>query len=1097
MTYFEEQLHQKTKDTNSDILYSYWGSEKGTISEKLKYMINLFPHYSLHDETHSYTILNNIQKLIGKEGIDSLSSIDIWLILLSSFYHDIGMFATADELQEAILEGDFLEFFDDLAHSQKEKLHPYTKNYTIKDDKLVRKDGTKVSLESEDIKYILAEYFRKQHSQRSKEKILEHSKKYTTKIPDRVFEMLGKICDSHMQDFSYVLSLPYSQMGIDTDSMHPRFVACLLRLGDLLDLDNNRFSDILLSTIHTIPQDTLLHISKHKSIKEFDISDELSIVSVCEKYEEAKIMQDWFDYIEYEIRDQKLNWNTIIPSTKIKELPTIKELKVVLKGYKYIEKNERPKFSIDHATVLQMLRGDNIYKSKYQALREILQNSVDSTLQRVWLENKETIDGFEGIDYKSFYELSKSYPIQISIDIDEEKNIFTLHIKDNGIGISMEDLKYLSTASSSEQNKRKQRVIRKMPKWISPSGNFGIGFQSIFMLTDKIEIKTKSYYTPSTLDITLHDPSGKKDGAIYIKEIANSHHTKPYLQMSLTQELGDWHIDSDYDYFTNDNIEKIYYNIEQIVNEIKKFATHSLVPIEVDGYFSKDEFDSTKQVFAHSTRVVMEDEDDFDVAFDIETDGYYYYKNQKVSRLYSRNEFINYSINLFAHRAKDTLTINRNSFKDEYRIKYIRKIENSVKDKICRLLDNDFEKVVDTQYQKNTKQNREHIRESFALFYDYHKGGTKYREYYNETKVIDSDTTIAEILDANEVVYVDTQYYRDRDGLFDIYNICIDKKDDRLYIYHYRNNSIVDFIITKLKENFKITKDIDYYTKVYSKKESFDIKNLNYNLLLNIHSKRKFLPCKDEYSHLRLKDDSTFTDSYSSDIIENYNTPKMLSPFNYQDTNINDKLLEWVYNNRYNENTTIDEIKDSYERFIDQYKEATMIDESQKEAILVWTNSTNEYRKIKEAQEGNLEDEHYEEISDRLLELFDILPSGASGSIYRGDILEGSGSDDELCNEFLQEHKKGMSKVLAGSMLSWSLDRDIALSVNTTNSKSTGKDTAMVLYTLKNPKSKYINISKYSLFPNENEVVSKPNIKYKIVDIKREKNIIFVELDED
>ena len=51
----------------------------------------LFPHYSLHDESHSITIINNIVRVLDKEKLGKLSAIDIWLILEASYCHDIGM----------------------------------------------------------------------------------------------------------------------------------------------------------------------------------------------------------------------------------------------------------------------------------------------------------------------------------------------------------------------------------------------------------------------------------------------------------------------------------------------------------------------------------------------------------------------------------------------------------------------------------------------------------------------------------------------------------------------------------------------------------------------------------------------------------------------------------------------------------------------------------------------------------------------------------------------------------------------------------------------------------------------------------------------
>ena len=60
MKFIEELLYEKTKDTKSEILFTQWSYDKKIIPKALTSIANLFPHYSLHDESHSITIINNI-----------------------------------------------------------------------------------------------------------------------------------------------------------------------------------------------------------------------------------------------------------------------------------------------------------------------------------------------------------------------------------------------------------------------------------------------------------------------------------------------------------------------------------------------------------------------------------------------------------------------------------------------------------------------------------------------------------------------------------------------------------------------------------------------------------------------------------------------------------------------------------------------------------------------------------------------------------------------------------------------------------------------------------------------------------------------------
>ena len=108
---FEDLLLQKTKDTPKEILYAQWNYDKKLISTALQGISNMFPHYSLHDESHSISILNNVVRIIGTESIENFSAIDIWLLLKAAYYHDIGMVVAGEEINIAISSEKFIGFF--------------------------------------------------------------------------------------------------------------------------------------------------------------------------------------------------------------------------------------------------------------------------------------------------------------------------------------------------------------------------------------------------------------------------------------------------------------------------------------------------------------------------------------------------------------------------------------------------------------------------------------------------------------------------------------------------------------------------------------------------------------------------------------------------------------------------------------------------------------------------------------------------------------------------------------------------------------------------------------------------------------------------
>ncbi len=317
--FLENLLYQKTQGTQSEILFAQWNYDKKIIPVALNSISNLFPHYSLHDESHSITIINNIVRVLGKDKIENLSAIDIWLILEASYCHDIGMVVSYDKIIEALNSNEFLDFFKEIQQNKKNGLYDFSNQFLIENNK-INYNSKELNLEFHDgIKYILAEFFRRKHADRSKEIIISpHEELNLTSprgvIPQRIFKILGDICSCHTKNFDDVMNLSFCEVGIDVEDAHPRFIACLLRIGDLLDLDNNRFSEVMLRTLSKIPIDTLNHKSKHLSIESFRVDNELIEVNAkCKDYETASITQHWFNYLNSEISNQMNKWNTIVP----------------------------------------------------------------------------------------------------------------------------------------------------------------------------------------------------------------------------------------------------------------------------------------------------------------------------------------------------------------------------------------------------------------------------------------------------------------------------------------------------------------------------------------------------------------------------------------------------------------------------------------------------------------------------------------------------------------------------------------------------------------------------------------------------------------
>ncbi|MDR3008218.1 MAG: ATP-binding protein [Sphingobacterium sp.] len=581
--FIEILLEEKSKDKTSFILYNQWIYDKALIPQALNSISSIFPHYSLHNVTHSEAIISNIIKIVGQDNLRCFTETDLWLILESAYSHDLGMIVTSDLIKNVIENGEIQNHLVRIQDDPHHDLHEYSLKLTINNNKIEFISNT-FSLEKSDIfRYILADYFRSTHGSITTKYLTNPSSialdTPRTIIPQRLYDILGKVCEAHSKNFQDLFELPYEEDGIDIDVAHPRLIASLLRLGDLLDIDNGRFSKTELKTLNNVPDSTLHHQQKHMSIKHKSInSKKIELIAECEDKYVALITQDWFSWINEEFTNQTLSWNNISPSEYNFNLPTVDKLDVELKGYEKSGLKHGTRFTVDTPKALELLKGANFYETPLKAIRELLQNSIDSTLLRVWEENRGSIK-----DFKDFLEISKNYPISITLS-SNNRGITHFQIEDNGAGISKEDLKYMVSAGSSSKNIKKINRIKEMPIWMQPAGYFGIGFQSSFLLSNLVKITTKSLFTNDCLNIEFHNPDSKYKGNIYLKsEISNNKRLK--TGSTVTIEIDDSRIFDNLSFKLVDPNLNFNYSFAYfgILEEIRNIAQFSFFPIKVNG----------------------------------------------------------------------------------------------------------------------------------------------------------------------------------------------------------------------------------------------------------------------------------------------------------------------------------------------------------------------------------------------------------------------------------------------------------------------------------------------------------------------------------
>lgn len=537
--------HLKKKceaDDNIKILLSQWEFDQKLVGKALENIGGFYPHFSNHNASHSQQILVNIERILGKE-IELLSGTDTWLILEAAYWHDAGMLVDAEKAKKVHNEDGFKKMLWDLKQNKSSDLHEFAKAFVD--------EGWQAAMALENhpfdgvekYRQLIAEYFRKEHSERIGNIVLEDYKNLgintprTELLPNRLFRYLGSICVGHGMNFDKMMSvLPQCQTGLGTEDCHPLFVACLLRLGDLFDLDDNRFCPVMAKHVSKKPSLSQHHENKHLSLREFQL-DRRTVKLVAECPDEMSYIetQNWFGWIREEFQNQMSQWNLIVPNQKFGSLPTIEQLDVRMqvkyengvKKEKILLDNKPMRFSLDESKSIEILQGANLYRDVFSVFRELIQNSIDATLIRVWRENKNIKFSLLNPLILKADPIMDDYQIDIIINvIDVEQSIYGLVIRDRGTGISIDDLKYMQKISGSYRNIKKKKIISEMPAWMRPSGEFGIGLHSSFLLIKdlpvdyhKINIKTKSISSNECLELEMHSPLGDKEGYTFISKV--------------------------------------------------------------------------------------------------------------------------------------------------------------------------------------------------------------------------------------------------------------------------------------------------------------------------------------------------------------------------------------------------------------------------------------------------------------------------------------------------------------------------------------------------------------------------------------------------
>jgi molecular chaperone HtpG len=455
---------------------------------RLKTVIKNMPEFTLHDEEHVFNILFIMEKLIPPNTLSRLSVPEVMLLILTAFFHDIGM--APEEKYLRAWKGDLEGLDTEFAMIEQNKYIRFRNSNVKKVEEIQRlHDENKHSVAQTLEEYLISEYIRITHAERAREII---AKDWNGKIFYKNVDLtsiFARLCFSHNEDAMQLLEFESFELCDHDTYICIPFIAAILRLADIIDFDPKRTPSILFSHLAVRHPISLAEWKKHQAITAWTISsDKLIYSEKCKHPAIEASIRSFCDVIDNELKNCNLILNSInnpynidISHYKI-DLPKqvdrskIKAMTDILTDapiYKY----QNTKFALNKNQIIDLLMGTQLYGKSEVALRELIQNSIDACLVRE----------------KMCKAWGEEYTPHISVSYYSKNNIDYLEVKDNGIGMDQHiiDNYYSNVGSSYYKSREFYDLMSEVNFNYKPISRFGIGILSYFMVSDSLEVDSK------------------------------------------------------------------------------------------------------------------------------------------------------------------------------------------------------------------------------------------------------------------------------------------------------------------------------------------------------------------------------------------------------------------------------------------------------------------------------------------------------------------------------------------------------------------------------------------------------------------------------
>jgi Histidine kinase-, DNA gyrase B-, and HSP90-like ATPase len=470
--------------------------------------------FTLHDAGHAFRVAQRMMNVMPEETASTLSCYELALLLLSAYLHDIGMHPDekyVNGVHQYLLTGS-AEVMDatrrqtfDLPPAEKDALLAWLDNeQTSLTPPLAVPTVSPGSLAL--ARELTALYCRDRHNVWSAQWMARELGDATLGSYAHWLDDLILLCTSHHFGFSQLRDGAFNPrpVGQPARVVHLRYLACVLRVADILEFDPERTPEVVFRH-RAIPDQSLIFWYKdhdasltlengrvllfarpktaivHKALltMQESISQELRL---CRKLDDDTS----FAYVPGLAKTLPYRW-VLLPDcgATIQPQPG---------SYEYIEGTFRP----NTPKLLDLLSGQALYSEPLAAVRELLQNAFDAVREQIAYERLEQPDSAAQEVASAFASVHR-----VELRLDATDGITTLCCSDDGVGMSKAIICNHLLVSGTRQRHDVRALERRCEKAgfrLGRTGQFGIGVLSYFMLANHLTVLTRRSTQPGDDD---------------------------------------------------------------------------------------------------------------------------------------------------------------------------------------------------------------------------------------------------------------------------------------------------------------------------------------------------------------------------------------------------------------------------------------------------------------------------------------------------------------------------------------------------------------------------------------------------------------------